>query len=151
MCFKEAAFLAQETAAATEEGELQAILLAMLQEQHDKQIVAMTATNKASMDVLMERMNALVADGGDAGRPNSTRRMLPPGEQAHPPPRDRPNQETQETKGPLSRLQKCLPSTFWKIVTILRQARTSAGQARSVSIHRLTNAGDHSVDLDSSS
>jgi hypothetical protein len=86
LCFKEAAFLAQETAAATEEGELQAILLAMLQEQHDKQIVAMTATNKASMDVLMERMNALVADGGDAGRPNSTRRMLPPGEQAHPPP-----------------------------------------------------------------
>ena len=83
--------------------------------------------------------------------PTVQEECFPGGNRRTPPPRDRPNQETQETKGPLSRLQKCLPSTFWKIVTILRQARTSAGQARSVSIHRLTNAGDHSVDLDSSS
>ncbi len=64
--FKEAALLAQETAAAEEEGELQAMLLAMLQEQHDKQITAMAATNKANMDSMMERMNAMVAGkGGD--------------------------------------------------------------------------------------
>jgi hypothetical protein len=64
--FKEAAFLAQETAAAEEEGESQAMLFAMLQEQHDRQIAAMTATNKANMDAMMERMNALMTGG--AGR-----------------------------------------------------------------------------------
>jgi hypothetical protein len=32
----------------------------MLQEQHNRQIVVMTATNKANMDTMMERMNALV-------------------------------------------------------------------------------------------
>ncbi len=64
--FKEAALLAQETAAAEEEGELQAMLFAMLQEQQDKQIATMAATNKANMEAMMERMNALVAGkGGD--------------------------------------------------------------------------------------
>jgi hypothetical protein len=62
-CFKEAALVAQETAAAKDEDELQAILFAMLQEQHDKQVMTMTATNKMNMDVVMERMNALVAGG----------------------------------------------------------------------------------------
>jgi len=58
------------TAAAEEEGELQAMLFAMLQEQHDKQIAAMAATNKANMDAMMERMNALVAGrGGDRRTP----------------------------------------------------------------------------------
>jgi hypothetical protein len=66
--FKEAALLAQETAAASAEdkGKSQATLFAMLQEQHDKQIAVMTATNKANMDAMMERMNALVTGG--AGR-----------------------------------------------------------------------------------
>jgi hypothetical protein len=59
--FKEAALLAQETAAAEEEGELLEMLFAMLQEQHDKQIAAMAATNKANMDAMMEWMNAMVA------------------------------------------------------------------------------------------
>ncbi len=63
--FKEAALLAQETAAAKEEGDLQAMLFAMLQEQHDKQIAAMTATNKANMDGMMERINAIMAGGGE--------------------------------------------------------------------------------------
>jgi hypothetical protein len=40
--FKEATLLAQETAAAKEEGESQAMLFAMLQEQHNKQIAAMS-------------------------------------------------------------------------------------------------------------
>jgi hypothetical protein len=39
------------------------MLFAMLHEQHDKQIAAMTATNKANMDAMMERMNALVTGG----------------------------------------------------------------------------------------
>jgi len=59
--FKEAALLAQETAAVEEEGESQAMLFAMLQEQHDKQIAVMAATNKANMDLMMEQMNAMVA------------------------------------------------------------------------------------------
>jgi len=43
---------------------------AMLQEQHDKQSAAMAAMNKANMDTMMERMNALVAGrGGDRCTP----------------------------------------------------------------------------------
>ena len=49
---------------------MQAMLFAMLQEQHDKQIATMAATNKANMDAMMERMNALVAGkGGDRRTP----------------------------------------------------------------------------------
>ncbi len=66
--FKEAALLAQDTAAAEDKSKLQAILFAMLQEQHSRQITAMTATNKANMEVIMERINALVA-GGVGRRP----------------------------------------------------------------------------------
>ncbi len=43
-------------------------MFAVLQEQHDKKITAMTATNKANMDTMMERMNSLSADGG-GGQP----------------------------------------------------------------------------------
>jgi hypothetical protein len=64
--FKEVALLAQETAAAEDKGKSQAMLFAMLQEQHDRQIVAMTAINKANMDAMMERMSAMVTGG--AGR-----------------------------------------------------------------------------------
>ncbi len=42
-CFKEAALLAQETAAAEDKGKLQAMLFAMLQEQHNRKNVTMTA------------------------------------------------------------------------------------------------------------
>ncbi len=52
--FKEAALLAQETAAAKEEGETQAVLFAMLQDQHAKQIAKMGATNKSNMDAMMK-------------------------------------------------------------------------------------------------
>ena len=73
--FKEAALAAQEKEAAEAEGETQAMLFAMLQEQHDKQIAAMEATNKANMDamIMMERMNALVAAG------NNKENVVPPG------------------------------------------------------------------------
>ena len=38
----------------------------MLHKQHDKQIAAMTAANKANMDAMMEWMNAMIAGkGGD--------------------------------------------------------------------------------------
>ena len=62
--FKKAALLARETAATKEEGETQAMLFAMLQEQHEKQMATMAASNKANMVAMMERMNALVTAGG---------------------------------------------------------------------------------------
>jgi hypothetical protein len=65
-CFKKAVLIAQETAAAEDKGKSQAMLFAMLQEQHDTQIAVMTATNKANMDAMMKRMNTLVTGG--AGR-----------------------------------------------------------------------------------
>ena len=63
----------QEKEAAKAEGETQAMLFAMLQEQHDKQIASMEATNKANMDAMMERMNALVVAG------NNKENIVPPG------------------------------------------------------------------------
>jgi hypothetical protein len=75
--FKEAALLAQETAAAEEEGETQAMLFSMLQEQHDKQMATMAAANKANMDAMLEKMNALVAAGGGR-RQDSNKENTPP-------------------------------------------------------------------------
>ena len=104
--FKEAALLAQETAAAEEEGESQAMLFAMLQEQHDKQIAAMTATNKSNMDAMMERMNAMVAGmGGGGTRRTPTQQTdkenTPPGGNV-PPPKDR-----DQTKKPCKQKALC--------------------------------------------
>jgi hypothetical protein len=82
--FKEAVLLAQETAAAKEEGESQAMLFAMLQEQHDKQFAAMTATNKANMDAMMERMNAILAGGGEKQTAQHDKDNPPPGQNRHP-------------------------------------------------------------------
>jgi hypothetical protein len=75
-CIKEAALLARETAAAEEEGEIQAMLFAMLQEQHNKQMATMAASNKANMDTMMERMNVLVAAG--SGRRSNNKENTPP-------------------------------------------------------------------------
>jgi hypothetical protein len=52
--FKEAVLLAQETAAAKEEGKTQALLFAMLQDQHAKQITKIEATNKTDLDAMMK-------------------------------------------------------------------------------------------------
>ena len=67
--FKEAALLTRKTAAAKEEGETQAMLFVMMQDQHAKQIKQMESANKPNMDAMMEPMNALVAT---AGRPKPT-------------------------------------------------------------------------------
>jgi hypothetical protein len=66
--------LAQETAAAKEEGKTQAFLFAMLQDQHAKQITQMEATNKTNMDAIMEQMNALVRHAHQPDKVNT-----PPG------------------------------------------------------------------------
>ena len=56
---------------AEEEGETQALLFTMLQEQHDRQLATMAATNKANMDAMMEKMNALVAAGAGRNKENT--------------------------------------------------------------------------------
>jgi hypothetical protein len=63
--FKEAALAAQEQASAEEE-ETQAIMFALLQDQHKLPLEAMTAANKVTMDAMMECMNANL--GGRCGR-----------------------------------------------------------------------------------
>jgi hypothetical protein len=70
--FKEAALLAQETAAAKEEGKTQVLLFAMLQDQHAKQIAQMEATNKTNMDAMMEQMNALVRHAHQPDKVNTS-------------------------------------------------------------------------------
>jgi hypothetical protein len=116
--FKEAALLAKETAAAENEGESQAILFAMLQEQHDKQIAAITAMNKANMDAMMDRMNSLVS-GRDGDRHTPIQQLdkenTPPGGNT-PPNKLGPEQETQETKSPLSPLQNICPPQSRQLV-----------------------------------
>jgi hypothetical protein len=72
--FKEAALLAQETAAAKEEGKTQALLFAILQDQQAKQIAQMEATNKTNMDSMMEQINALVRHAHQLDKVNT-----PPG------------------------------------------------------------------------
>jgi hypothetical protein len=62
--FKEAALAAQEQAAATEEGEMQAMMFALLQEQLQLQLELMATANKATMEAMMEQINALVAAHG---------------------------------------------------------------------------------------
>ena len=69
--FKEATLAAQKKEAAEAEGESQALLFAMLQEQHEKQLATMAANNKANIDAMMERMNAMVVAAGGASKENS--------------------------------------------------------------------------------
>jgi hypothetical protein len=77
--FKEAALLAQETTAAKEEGKTQAMLFAMLQDQHAKQIAQMEVANKMNMDAMMEQMNALMAAGGAWQAHQPDKENTPPG------------------------------------------------------------------------
>jgi len=77
--FKEAALQAQEAAAAEEEGEMQAMLFVMLQDQHTKQIAQMEATNKVNMEAMMEKMNSLVASNATRQTHQPDKENIPPG------------------------------------------------------------------------
>jgi hypothetical protein len=83
--FKEAALLAQETAAAKEEGKTQAMLFVMLQDRHAKQIAQMEAMNKRDIDAMMEQMNALVVAGGARQAHQLDKENTPPGRKVIPP------------------------------------------------------------------
>jgi hypothetical protein len=54
------------------------MLFTMLQEQHNKQIKAMAATNKANMDAMMERINAIMAGGGEKRTTQQDKENTPP-------------------------------------------------------------------------
>ena len=83
--FKEAALQAQEAAAAEEEGEMQAMLFAMLQDQHTKQIAQMEATNKANMEATMEKTNSLVTSNTTRQTHQPDTENIPPGGYVKPP------------------------------------------------------------------
>jgi hypothetical protein len=132
--FKEAALLAQEKAAAKEERELQAMLFAMLHKQYDNQIAAMTATHKANVDALMERMNAILAGGGESKRHKMTRTTLPPGRTgAHLREWEREwiKPRNHKNKRPSVPTAIRLSSTNQITVPSLRQTRTNDGWAGS--------------------
>ncbi len=84
-CFKEAALHAQEAVAAKEEGETQAILFAMLQDQHTKQIAQMEAANKTNMVSMMEQMNALITAAGGRQTHQQDKENRPPTGNVKPP------------------------------------------------------------------
>ncbi len=58
---------------------MQAMMFTLLQEQHSAQLDAMTAANKAAMEMMMERMNALVtAQVGRKHNPAADKENEPP-------------------------------------------------------------------------
>ncbi len=58
--FKDAALAAQEQVAAEEEGEVSAMMFALLQEQHKTQLEAMRTANQKAMEAMFEQINAIV-------------------------------------------------------------------------------------------
>jgi hypothetical protein len=74
--FKRAALAAQQQASAEEEGETQAMIFALLQDQHKLQLEAMAMANKATMDAMMKCMNAILGGGGS--RTNKQNKETPP-------------------------------------------------------------------------
>ncbi len=64
--FKDAALAAQEMAAEEGEGEMTAMMFALLQEQHRLQMETLAAANQQTMDVMLEQMNTIIAGQGKA-------------------------------------------------------------------------------------
>ena len=80
--FKDAALVAQETAAAEGGGEASAMMFALLQEQHRAQLDAMASANQKAMDAMFKRMNAIVAGNANSGPPD--KENIPPGGNVNP-------------------------------------------------------------------
>jgi Pyruvate/2-oxoacid:ferredoxin oxidoreductase delta subunit len=60
------------------------MLFAMLQDQHTKQIAKMEAANKANMDAMMERVNALMTANGGKPTHQPDKENHPPGGNVNP-------------------------------------------------------------------
>ena len=80
--FKDAALVAQETAAAEGGGEASAMMFALLQEQHRAQLDAMVSANQKAMDAMFKRMNAIIAGNANSGPPD--KENIPPGGNVNP-------------------------------------------------------------------
>jgi ribosomal protein S27AE len=104
--FKDAALAAQETAAAEEEGEASAMMFALLQEQHRAQLDAMATANQKAMDVMFERMNAMVAGKGTG----PDKENAPPGGNANP----AADNDTGTTKQKKKKCPHCGKTVFHK-------------------------------------
>ena len=91
--FKDAALTAQEMAAAEDEGETSAMMFALLQEQHQAQLDAMATANQKAIDVMFDRMNAIIAGNGRVGL--TDKENIPPVENINP---DNNNGGTKRTK-----------------------------------------------------
>jgi hypothetical protein len=104
--FKDAALAVQETAAAEEEGEALAMMFALLQEQHRAQLDAMASTNQKAMDVIFDRMNAIVAGKG----PGPDKENTPPGGNVNP----GSDNDTGTTKRKKKKCPHCGKSVFHK-------------------------------------
>jgi hypothetical protein len=76
--YKEAALAAQEQASAEEEGKTQAMMFALLQDQHKLQLMAMAVANKATMNAMMGRMNAILGGGSSRTSTRNKDKMQPP-------------------------------------------------------------------------
>ena len=100
--FKDTALAAQEQAAAEEEGKASAMMFALLQEQHKAQMDAMAAANMKSMELMMEKMNALVS-GSQGGHNKENAR-----------PNGNSNQGTGGTKRGKKKCQHCGKHVFHK-------------------------------------
>ncbi len=110
------------------------MLFAMLHKQYDNQIAAMTATHKAHMDALMEKMNAILADGGEKQTAQNDKDNTPPGQNRRPlagtgTGTDQPSNH--ENKRPSVPTAKRLSSTNQITVPSSRQTRTNNGGAGS--------------------
>jgi hypothetical protein len=90
--FKEVALAAQEQTSAEEEGETQVMMFALLQDQHKVQLEAIAVANKATMDALMERMNAMLGNKAAAGGTSGTTKTH------HPSPTSPPTEMTTKHK-----------------------------------------------------
>jgi hypothetical protein len=108
------------------------MLFAMLQEQHNKQIAAMAATNKANMDAMMERMNALMAGrGGDRRTPaqQTDKENTPPAGSNISPPANLDPKKPMKKK---ALCPHCKTFVLHKPDNCLKRIRTNDGQAGSL-------------------
>jgi hypothetical protein len=125
--FKDAALAAQEQASAEEEGEMQAMMFALLQDQHKLQLEAMATENKATMDAMMECMSTILGGGSSGGSRTSdwNKENLPPVTNA--------NREGDGEAKTVQCKKKCCPtatssfSTNPKDAMSWKQTRTSNG------------------------
>jgi hypothetical protein len=116
--FKEAALAAQEQAVATEEGEMQAMMFALLQKQHQSQLESMAMANKATMEAMMEQMNGIVAAHGGR-KPLADIENIPPLKNG-----GKENKQDTKVKG-IRRKRPCAPTVRCSYITNQKNATSS--------------------------